>query len=63
MAGVNITEFATHGQAPPVEPHGKIQLTETQVATVPGPDLPTRAGWTPDDIANGVKVTATGGFP
>jgi hypothetical protein len=79
VAGVNITEFATARQAVPVQEHGKIQLAETEVATVPEPSTPVpepstpvpepstpvpevRPGWTPEDLASGVRVTASGGF-
>ena len=65
VAGVNVTEFATADQPVPVQPLGKIQLKETDVATVPEPGLPAsevRPGWTPEDLASGVRVTASGGF-
>src|SRR5205823_12884338 len=63
VAGVNVTEFATAGQSVPVQPLGKIQLAETEVATVPDSLVPAvRPGWTPEDLANGVRVTASGGF-
>jgi uncharacterized phage protein gp47/JayE len=63
VAGVNITEFATKNQPPDtVVPSGKISLTETQVARVPGPHDPPRAGWEPGDLINGVRVTMSGGF-
>ena len=62
VAGLNITEFAVADQEQPVQALGKIQLSETQVASVPALDLPRRAGWDDGDVRNGVRVTVRGGF-
>lgn len=61
VAGVNIVEFNRAENAEQVQPLGKIALDETEVATVPDPAHP-RQGWTAADLANGVRVTAAGGF-
>lgn len=61
LAGVNITEFATKDQPVAVELRGKIQLGETQMARAPGPETPGR-DWEAGDLANGVRVTVSGGL-
>jgi hypothetical protein len=63
VVGVDIGEFATKDQTDLLPGGGKIQLTETQVAEAPGPDSTQRDGWTTDDLANGARVEALGGFP
>jgi hypothetical protein len=60
VAGVHITEFATKDQPEAVEPRGKIQLGETQMARAPGPETPGR-DWAPPDLTAGVHVILPGG--
>jgi hypothetical protein len=61
VAGVHISEFATRDQPVPVEPHGKIRLGEIEMARAPGRETPGR-GWEPEALADGVRVTVSGGL-
>ena len=63
VAGVNITEFARDEQTVPLPAEGKIGLGEIEVAAAPGPGSGPHGDWGAGDLANGVRVTANGGFP